>query len=418
MKVKALIHADTRLGVPLCFVLTMLRKLFGRRWSEPPRSIGSILFVKLAEQGSTVLAYPALRRAVEMVGRERVFFVCLDDNRFVVDALGVIPKRNVLTIPSRSVASMLRGTLVALAAIRRMRPDAAVDLEFFARGSAVLAFLSGARRRVGFHGFFRDAPYRGDLMTHRVLYNPHLHTSEAFLSLVEALGRDPTTLPTFPSRPHVPMDDVPAFTPSPEEVGRVQAMLRRETGGVPPLVLLNANASDLLPLRRWPGHRYIEVASRVLQRYPDVVVGFTGAPDEAEAIGALVRGVGDPRCVLLAGKTTLRELLTLYTVANVLVTNDSGPAHFATLTPIRVVTLFGPETPTLFAARTPRNTVLWARLACSPCVSAYNNRQTSCRDNACMQAISVDAVCAEVWRAYEASSLPAAAPLTKLAAIP
>jgi len=95
-------------------------------------------------------------------------------------------------------------------------------------------------------------------------------------------------------------------------------------------------------------------------------------------------------------------LLVLYTLADVLVTNDSGPAHFATLTPIRVVTLFGPETPALFAARTPRNSVLWAGIACSPCVSAYNNRQSACRNNLCMQAITVEQVFAQVCRAYEA----------------
>ena len=44
-------------------------------------------------------------------------------------------------------------------------------------------------------------------------------------------------------------------------------------------------------------------------------------------------------------------LMVLYTMCEILVTNDSGPAHFASLTPINVVTLFGPETPDLFAAR-------------------------------------------------------------------
>ena len=94
-------------------------------------------------------------------------------------------------------------------------------------------------------------------------------------------------------------------------------------------------------------------------------------------------------------------MLALYTLAEVLVTNDSGPAHFATLTPIRVVTLFGPETPELFAARTPRNTALWAGIPCSPCVNAYNNRQSPCRDNQCMQALTVDQVFAAACRAYE-----------------
>lgn len=401
MNVKALLRADTRLGVPLCFLLTLVRVLFARAHPDCSRPPRRILFIKLAEQGSTVLAHNALRRAVEIAGRENVFFVCLDDNRFILDLLGIIPEQNVITIPHKNFSALTRGAFAAIGKLRGLKIDTAVDLEFFARGSAVLAFLTGAERRVGFHGYFDDAPYRGNLMTHRVIYNPHLHTSETFLSLVEAARRDPTTLPAFDFQPAAHVEELPSFAPDADELARVKEILRRETGGSPPLILLNANASDLLPLRRWPGERYAELAKKILQKYPAACVGFTGAPDETAAVEKLVRSVGDARCIVLAGKTTLRELLVVYTLAKVLVTNDSGPAHFATLTPIRVVTLFGPETPKLFAARTPRNEVLWANLACSPCVSAYNSRQSACTNNLCMQAISVDAVFAAVCRAYE-----------------
>jgi ADP-heptose:LPS heptosyltransferase len=94
----------------------------------------------------------------------------------------------------------------------------------------------------------------------------------------------------------------------------------------------------------------------------------------------------------MAGKTTLRELLVLYCLADMLVTNDSGPAHFAALTPIQVVTLFGPETPARFASRSPRSHVIWKDIHCSPCVDAYNNRLSTCRDNRCMQQIAADEV--------------------------
>ena len=91
----------------------------------------------------------------------------------------------------------------------------------------------------------------------------------------------------------------------------------------------------------------------------------------------------------------------LYGLAEVLVTNDSGPAHFAALTDIDTVVLFGPETPHLFAGRGPRTHVVWAGIACSPCISALNNRQTACRDNVCMKMINVGQVFTEVAGIYE-----------------
>jgi ADP-heptose:LPS heptosyltransferase len=196
---------------------------------------------------------------------------------------------------------------------------------------------------------------------------------------------------------------VPRFRPSPSEVSEIEVLLQRENPGIgsAPLILLNPNASDLLPLRRWPALRYGELARRLLDRYPELFIGFTGAPGEAGPNYRLAKEVGSSRVLPLAGKTTLRQLLVLYMRSEILVTNDSGPAHFASLTPIHVVTLFGPETPALFAARSQSTTALWAGIACSPCVNAYNNRQSVCRNNLCMQAISVDDVFEKVIRIYD-----------------
>jgi ADP-heptose:LPS heptosyltransferase len=400
MNVKTLQWVDRWVGTPLCFALTLVRAAFERPLTKPARP-QSLLIVKLAEQGSTVLAYAALRRSTEIAGRENVYFIAFEENRFILDVLNVIPKENVITVSSKGLPAFVRTMLAALRKLRRLKLDAAVDMEFFSRGSAALAFLSGAKQRAGFHAFFGDGPYRGNLMTHRLIYNPHLHTSQTFLTLVEALLCDPAVLPTFGAVPDAAPIQPPTFAADPDERAEVEKILRRETGGCPPLILLNANASDLLPLRRWPAERYVELARRLVAKYPEVFIGFTGAANESAAVAGLVRQIGSPRCIVLAGKTTLRQLLVLYTFADVLVTNDSGPAHFAVVTPVRVITLFGPETPRLFGAVTPRNTVLSAGLACSPCVSAYNNRLSFCRDNRCMQAITVDQVFIAACRAYE-----------------
>ncbi|HEY5228230.1 MAG TPA: glycosyltransferase family 9 protein [Opitutaceae bacterium] len=398
---------DRRIGAPVCFLLTAVRRIGGLFGGGRPIPVRSILFLKLAEQGSTVLAHEAVSRAVERVGRENVHFLVFEENRFIVDVIGLVPPGNVFTVRTGSAWAMATSALGVISEIRRKKFDACIDMEFFARFSAAIAYLTGAPVRVGFHVFFGEGPYRGDLMTHRLLYNPHLHTSRAFTGLVMALDSDPAAFPTFgvvppESRP------LPVFAPAAGEVAEVASIL--SGAGIPAgarLVILNANASDLLPLRKWDSSNYAALARRLIHEFPEIWIGFTGSPEEAPRIAEIAASVGSPRSVCLAGRTTLRQLLVLFSLAEVLVTNDSGPAHFGALTTIDVVALFGPETPLLFAAPGPRNHSIWAGIACSPCINAFNNRQTACRDNVCMKAITVEQVFAAVCRIYR-SRVPGA----------
>src|SRR5215472_15923009 len=53
-----------------------------------------------------VLAYPAILRAIEMVGRQNVYFVIFEDNRFILDAMEIIPCVNASTTGNRSAATI------------------------------------------------------------------------------------------------------------------------------------------------------------------------------------------------------------------------------------------------------------------------------------------------------------------------
>jgi ADP-heptose:LPS heptosyltransferase len=415
-KTQRLQWIDRYIGVPLCFLLSIGRsivRLFGGEQTENTKNaVSKIILLKLAEQGSTVLAHDAILRAVARVGRENVHFFAFEENRFIVDLLDLIPSENVLTLRTNSAWALATSCAHRLRQIRRLRIDTCVDMEFFTRFTAMIAYLTGATHRVGFHTSFGEGPYRGDLMTHRVLYNPHLHASQTFSSLILALDVAPTQWPTFDRvAPGLPI--LPTFASSPAQ--RESVLKLFDSVGLPRgarLILLNANASDLLPLRKWDGGNYVALAQKLLRAFPELYVAFTGSPDEVAAIESLCASVGDPgRSFCLAGKTTMRELLTLFELAEILVTNDSGPAHFASLTSIDVVVLFGPETPALYAPLGPHSHPLWAGIACSPCVSALNNRQTKCRDNVCMQRLSVEHVLDKVSSLYrQKSGLNAAGP--------
>lgn len=388
---------DRTAGRALCAGLTgveRVRRLFVRPPAGPPHRI---LFVKLVEMGSSVLACPAFDEAVRMVGRENVFILLFARNRPIIDILPQFPPTNVIAIRDTGLASFCVDLARALGRIRRERIDAAIDLEGLTRSSAAITYLTGAARRVGYYNFTSEGPYRGRLFTHEVAYGFQHHVSVMFLALVKALAAPDGQVPML--KEVVVPGALPAFEPAPREIQAVQGKLHAALGRTPdgPLVLLNPNCSDLLPLRRWPDDSFVELAQRLLADVPGSVVCLTGAPSERDGARALAARIDRPgRCVCLAGDTTLRELLALYTMADVLVTNDSGPGHFASLTPIAVVALFGPETPQLYGPLGPDKSTLSAGLACSPCVNMLNHRFSPCADNQCMKRIRVDDVYARV----------------------
>lgn len=385
---------DLWLGRPLCALLTLLRvvgdALSPRRAEQPIRRV---LIIKLIEQGATVLACDAINRAIEMVGRENVFFWVFSDNRPILDLLELVPPENVFEHRTGSPMALLADGIRIILQARRAGIDCVIDLEFFARAPAILSYLTGARRRVGMHRFTAEGPYRGDLMTHRVQYNPYVSAAAAYLMLVEAAAANPEEIPMLkqpPIRPAPP----PRFMPSQADLTDARAKLEQAARRAltAPIVLLNPNTSDIIPLRRWPLERFVELGQRLLADYREAAVVITGGPAEEQSGIEMARAIGSDRAFSLAGQTTLRELLALYCLADVLVTNDSGPAHFASLTGIETVCLFGPETPALYGPIGDHSHVIWAGLACSPCVTAFNHRLSPCSDNVCMQAITVEQV--------------------------
>ena len=110
MNVARMRAIDVWLGTPACWALTLWRKLVDRR-PVPPVAARKILFIKLAEQGSTVLAQAALSAAVERVGRENVYFLLFSENRAILDLLDVIPRENIIEINARGLIGATVGAL-------------------------------------------------------------------------------------------------------------------------------------------------------------------------------------------------------------------------------------------------------------------------------------------------------------------
>jgi len=389
--------------------------------------------IKLTEMGSTVLAYPALRALQDAIPDVEMHFLVFENNRAILDALNMTPPSRVFSVSVSSPVGTMMDAWKAIRHFQRLHIDTTLDLDFFSRFSAAFAYLVCRGSRVGFHRYTGEGQDRGDLLTHRVLYSPHIHTSAAFMALVRALldpfgirhAKTPETArqsialhdedrrktagmegEALPSRRDInepiyrgTIDEssfvIPDYQPSSTDVESIRTKLRERGLAASPdtrLVLINPNSSDLFPLRRWPLDRFAETAKRLLESDPRIRLVITGtALEEADARAILGRVPGSS-CVSMAGATSFPELLALYSMARLMVTNDSGPAHFATLLRLPTLVIFGPETPRLYSPIGPQARCLYSGFACSPCVSVYNAKKSPCRRSLCLEAISVDEV--------------------------
>lgn len=394
MKPETIRRIDLCVGKPLCFFLSCVRRIRRNKEESERKShkIRRVLFIKFIEQGATVLAYNALYEAIDRFGKENVYFAVFEENREVLDILQILPEKNIFSLRSKSPLRFLGDWLKTLKSVRRIGIDATIDFEFFTRAPAVFAYLTRAPFRVGLHRFNSELPFRGNLMTHRVQYNPYLHVSVLYTIMLRSLYTDPQEEPLLKTAADFEIQNAPKFVPTKEEIDAVQGKLGGQDKQSGPIFLLNPNASDMLPLRKWPSERFVALGKKILRNYKDARVVITGTPSEQASAEEIGQAIGKRRVISLAGKTSLRELIVLYTLADVLITNDSGPSHFSALSDIHTIVLFGPETPELYGGRGNNTHILWAGLACSPCVNVFNHRFSPCTNNRCMQSISVNEV--------------------------
>ena len=397
IRVDTMRRIDHLAGVPLCAILTpivyfydLIRGLFQKPLPQPKR----ILFIELSEMGSAILVDPAMRDAIKR-GAE-IYFLIFKSNQASLELLQTVPKARILTIDASGLFNLISSTFTTLIKIHRIKIDTVIDLELFSRFTALLTGCSGASRRIGYHIFHGEGLWRGNMLTHKVHYNPHIHIAKNFLSLVHAAYSNQDEVPyskiAFHDQDIQLTQAIVSDTQKQEITLRILNLIKDSKDHLPSqIILINPNASDLLPQRRWAPNRFAELIQAAAKEWPEAIFLVTGSPEEKAYAENVIKMANVPQAYNFAGMVKFNELPALYHLGSVMVTNDSGPGHFSSVTPLPTVVLFGPETPALYGSL-GKSIPIFAGLSCSPCVSAANHRKTPCSNNVCMQAITVDQV--------------------------
>jgi len=139
--------------------------------------------------------------------------------------------------------------------------------------------------------------------------------------------------------------------------------------------------------------RFKEVAEKIIEKDPLSVVVFVGDISQKKLIGEICQGIVSPRVINLAGLTNLRELMALIKIAQVFLTNDSGPMHIADGLQTPLVALFGSTDPVATGPYGQMDQVIQHKVKCAPCFL-----RTCPIDFACMKSISVEEVLQKVFK--------------------
>jgi lipopolysaccharide heptosyltransferase II len=380
---------DQVIGVLICRILSVFNRK--RQRVIAPQNTRRILVILLSEMGSLVLAHPMLQLLKSRYPKATISVLQFKKNREILEIMDVVPHDNIHTIDPSSAGTLFKDIIKVVIQLRRQRFDVSIDCELFHRISSILSFLSAAPVRVGFHRHTQEGLYRGNFINCPVLYNPYQHISQQFITLVESMRSE-----AFPKakRQVTPLDaQFPkvqlTHTETEAFVARLQAYAPAAAGK---RMVLIYPSGGLLSIRAWPLEYYCQLAERLLQAgYAVAIIGLK----EDQPLGETIKAhCSHTDCINLAGFTrTLRELMVLFHLAALLITNDGGPGQFSVLTPIPTIIFFGPETPVLYGPLDNKTVAFHSPLSCSPCLSAYNHRNSPCDgDNVCLTSIGVEQV--------------------------
>ncbi len=241
--------------------------------------------------------------------------------------------------------------------------------------AAAIAYLARVPQRIGY-----DTERRGFMLTHPVAvpsWKNERHEIFYYLNLFTELERASLSTQSASAEPQFQI----AVSAQRREAAR--KILAGHTVAGRPLVLLCPGSVNSRA-KRWPAERYAALADQLAESGLSVVL--IGSAGELEVSKHVMRLARRPP-VLLTGKTSVAEVTALISIADALVTNDTGPAHIGAAVGTPTLVIFGPTNPLTTRPYGPAGEIVRHPPDCAPCMLR------DCPiDHRCMTAITSEEV--------------------------
>ena len=327
--------------------------------TAPIRSL-RILIVRLSAIGDVIHGLPvlcALREALP-----EVFLGWVVEGR-AGDLLEGHPALDALVRVPRGWLKSPREVWRLRRRLHDLKFDTAIDLQCLTK-SAIAAWLSGARRRIGKGG--SDGRELSRWFHNELVTCGGAHVIEHYLDLLGPLG---ITSPSV-------RFDLPERT---EDARMADEFLRASGLTAGRFALMNPGAG--WPSKVWPAERYGELARHLAKTHGVASVAAWGMPSELPLAEQIVAASGGH--ARLAPPTSMTQLAALCRRAAIFVGSDTGPMHLAVAVGVPTISLHGPSRAEWCGAYGPENIRLQVRYEEG---SALERRKA---DDSAMRAIDV-----------------------------
>ena len=375
MDMQIIKYVDRYLGIPSIIAVAAFDKFLLplRTFRKKPKKVQKILFIKFWGFGNLIMAMPAVKAVKERFPDAEIRFLTLKQNRGVLDGLDFIDK--VVYFEIDGLAKFPFEFLGLARRFRKEKVDMVIDLEQFARASALFTYFTGAPIKVGYKTKNQGKHY---LYTKVVDYNNHQHTACTFFDIAKSFGSDktPKLIKVKYSR---------------EDSKSVDELLNKNKVSKKDVIIgMHIGSGENADVRRWPKENFAALADKLIEKH-NAKIFFTGSPSEAGDINETLK-LMKHRAFSTAGTFSLKQLASFMEHCRMFVSNDTGPLHLAAAMKVKCVCFFGPNTPLLYGPFSDNNLVFYKGLQCSPCITNFNAKTTGCKDPICITGITVDEV--------------------------
>ncbi len=307
--------------------------------------VSKILVLQTAFIGDVILALPLLRAISTKFSRSDIHFLTIPSSRNIVENLEHIDR--LWIFDKHGIDGGVRGLLKFSARLRAEKFEIAVVPHRSLR-SALLVFLAGIPRRIGFNRSRAKFLY-----TDVIEYSQSLHEIERNLRLLDGLLPRPIT----GIRPEIQssVEDQELITRWMDE----QSNYSRKS-------LICMAPGSIWPTKRWPAQFWGALIDMLAK------LGFSailiGSKDDQYLVAEISRHTHH-QPVNAMGIFTLRQSAEIIHRCDLLISNDSAPTHMGVAVGTPVLTLFGSTVPEFgFYPYGENNRVAGVSgLACRPC---------------------------------------------------